>query len=193
MGREWATGIPEPKNLSGMGLAPSPSNTDGQYRTGMGLAPSPPRSVLSALPIGRNSDMPANRDVAHRMSLLFWAGSLVVLASSRISTCSRGLRNVQVLIRWALQNGTSVIPKASSEAHLRSNLEVLNWELSPEDFKELSSIEYQVHVLLVSRVCMLRRSNKLWCAGRANMIASSSYGGPRALLRPGPPPFSYLS
>ena len=30
-----------------------------------------------------------------------------------------GKSPVQILIRWALQNGTSVIPKATSEAHLQ--------------------------------------------------------------------------
>lgn len=51
---------------------------------------------------------------------------------------------VQVLVRWALQHGTIVIPKASSEAHLRSNLEALDWELPQEDMKALSSLKFQV-------------------------------------------------
>jgi diketogulonate reductase-like aldo/keto reductase len=50
----------------------------------------------------------------------------------------------QVLVRWGIQHGTSVIPKASSEPHLRSNLDVLNWELSKDDFKAISSIKFQV-------------------------------------------------
>jgi hypothetical protein len=42
---DGATGVPDPKTLSGMGLDPSPLKTDGQYiyGTGMGLAPSPTR------------------------------------------------------------------------------------------------------------------------------------------------------
>jgi diketogulonate reductase-like aldo/keto reductase len=50
----------------------------------------------------------------------------------------------QVLVRWALQHGTSVIPKASSESHMRSNLDVLNWPLPEDDFKALSSLKFQV-------------------------------------------------
>ena len=49
----------------------------------------------------------------------------------------------QVLVRWALQHGTAVVPRASGEAHLRSNLGALDWELPPEDFQALSSFEFQ--------------------------------------------------
>lgn len=51
--------------------------------------------------------------------------------------------SVQVLVRWGIQHGTSVIPKASSESHLHSNLDVLNWELSKDDFHAISSIKIQ--------------------------------------------------
>ena len=47
-------------------------------------------------------------------------------------------------MRWGLQHGTAVIPRASSESHLRSNLEALDWELPSEDYKALSSFEFQV-------------------------------------------------
>eukprot|EP00884_Botryococcus_braunii_P000023 jgi/Botrbrau1/10020/Bobra.0012s0107.1 len=58
-----------------------------------------------------------------------------------------GKHPAQVLIRWAIQNKTSVIPKASSKSHLRSNLDVLSWELSAQDFKELSGLEYQARMV----------------------------------------------
>ena len=47
-------------------------------------------------------------------------------------------------MRWALQHGTSVIPKASSEDHLRSNLDALQWELPEKEYSAVSSIAYQV-------------------------------------------------
>lgn len=49
----------------------------------------------------------------------------------------------QILIRWAIQHGTSVIPKATSETHIKGNLDVLNWELSKEDYDTLNSLKYQ--------------------------------------------------
>ena len=42
---------------------------------------------------------------------------------------------VQVLIRWAIQNGTSVIPKATGVSHIQGNLDALNFELSQEEFQ----------------------------------------------------------
>ena len=47
-------------------------------------------------------------------------------------------------MRWGLQNGNALIPRASSESHLRSNMDALNWELSPEEFEALSSFKFQV-------------------------------------------------
>ena len=40
-----------------------------------------------------------------------------------------------MLIRWAIQNGTSVIPKATGESHIKGNLEALDMELSKEEFE----------------------------------------------------------
>jgi hypothetical protein len=52
---------------------------------------------------------------------------------------------VQVLVRWALQRGTSVLPKSVNPSRIRSNIEhVVEWALSEEDFKRLSSLELQV-------------------------------------------------
>ncbi|KAL4443567.1 hypothetical protein ABPG75_011304 [Micractinium tetrahymenae] len=49
----------------------------------------------------------------------------------------------QVLIRWALQHGTSVIPKSTSPARIRGNLRVFDWELSAEDYAALSTLPDQ--------------------------------------------------
>lgn len=54
-----------------------------------------------------------------------------------------GKSPAQILIRWGLQHGTSVIPKATSEAHLKSNLEVLEWTLPNSDYDAISSIQFQ--------------------------------------------------
>lgn len=50
----------------------------------------------------------------------------------------------QVLIRWAVQNGTSVLPKSKNPERIESNLHVFDWSLDAEDFKKLSSINDQV-------------------------------------------------
>jgi 2,5-diketo-D-gluconate reductase B len=44
----------------------------------------------------------------------------------------------QVALRWLVQQGMVVIPKASSEAHLRENMDVFDWSLSAEEMEQVS-------------------------------------------------------
>ncbi len=46
----------------------------------------------------------------------------------------------QVALKWLLGKGLVVIPKASSEEHLKQNLSVFDWELSGQDIKAIDSI-----------------------------------------------------
>lgn len=62
----------------------------------------------------------------------------------------------QVLLRWGIQRGTSVIPKATKVSHLKRNLEAANWELPPEDFKLLNFLGYQARSSLpLTNTCFL--------------------------------------
>ncbi|GAX83363.1 hypothetical protein CEUSTIGMA_g10788.t1 [Chlamydomonas eustigma] len=54
-----------------------------------------------------------------------------------------GKTPAQVLVRWAVQRGTSVLPKSVHPDRLRANLDVLEWSISKEDFERLSSFSYQ--------------------------------------------------
>lgn len=54
-----------------------------------------------------------------------------------------GKSPAQVLVRWALQRGTSVLPKSVNPARIRSNAEVWDWELSGADVAALSMLGYQ--------------------------------------------------
>ena len=51
-----------------------------------------------------------------------------------------GKTAAQVALRWLLQKGLIVIPKASSDAHLRENLDLFDWELTPEEMGEIDSL-----------------------------------------------------
>ena len=44
-----------------------------------------------------------------------------------------GKTSAQVALRWLVQQGMVVIPKASSRAHLQENMDVFEWALSPEE------------------------------------------------------------
>jgi len=49
-----------------------------------------------------------------------------------------------VLIRWALQRGTSVLPKSVNAERIAANLASANLVLTDEDFHRLSSLPTQV-------------------------------------------------
>ncbi|XP_066367688.1 aldose reductase isoform X1 [Miscanthus floridulus] len=53
----------------------------------------------------------------------------------------------QVLIKWALQRGTSVIPKSTKDERIKENIQVFGWEIPEEDFKVLRSIKDEKRVL----------------------------------------------
>jgi diketogulonate reductase-like aldo/keto reductase len=46
----------------------------------------------------------------------------------------------QICLRWALQKGIIVIPKTSSEARLRENMAIFDWEIVPEDVERLDTL-----------------------------------------------------
>lgn len=56
----------------------------------------------------------------------------------------------QVLVRWAIQRGTSVIPKSTNPDRIKENIHVFDWELPEQDFKVLSSISDQVCLVITS-------------------------------------------
>ncbi|KAJ4830689.1 hypothetical protein Tsubulata_028405 [Turnera subulata] len=53
----------------------------------------------------------------------------------------------QVLVKWALQRGTSVIPKSVHSERIKENMQVFGWEIPEQDFQALSSIPDQKRVL----------------------------------------------
>ncbi|XP_061362141.1 aldose reductase [Gastrolobium bilobum] len=53
----------------------------------------------------------------------------------------------QVLVKWAIQRGTSVIPKSTKPQRIRENVSVFNWEIPEQDYKALSNIPDQRRVL----------------------------------------------
>ncbi|XP_053133594.1 glyoxal reductase-like isoform X2 [Hemicordylus capensis] len=53
----------------------------------------------------------------------------------------RGRTPAQVLLRWALQQGVSVIPKSACPARVAENAQLWDWELSPADMELLGGMD----------------------------------------------------
>jgi len=51
----------------------------------------------------------------------------------------------QVLLRWAIEHGMSVIPKTSNLDHLRENMEIFDFSLTPEQIQELDNLDKHKH------------------------------------------------
>lgn len=50
----------------------------------------------------------------------------------------------QVLVRWAIQRGTSTIPKSDHAERIKENIKVFSWEIPELDFQAISDIPDQV-------------------------------------------------
>jgi diketogulonate reductase-like aldo/keto reductase len=53
----------------------------------------------------------------------------------------------QISLRWSIQKGNVVIPKASSSEHLAENADVFAFELTPEDMDRIDGIEGNVRIV----------------------------------------------
>lgn len=51
-----------------------------------------------------------------------------------------GKSEAQVALKWLLQKDMIVIPKASSTAHLRANLDLFDWQLGDEELARLNAV-----------------------------------------------------
>ncbi|CAK0772186.1 hypothetical protein CVIRNUC_003937 [Coccomyxa viridis] len=70
-------------------------------------------------------------------------GQREVMEDRTVAAVARrlGRTNAQVLIRWSLQQGFICLPKSSDPERQKANLDVFSFELSPEDMKELNSLD----------------------------------------------------
>lgn len=53
---------------------------------------------------------------------------------------SHGKTPSQIILRWTTQKGISVIPRSKSRNHLMENLEIFDFELSPEEMKSIDAL-----------------------------------------------------
>ncbi|MDB5238895.1 MAG: hypothetical protein JWO00_230 [Candidatus Parcubacteria bacterium] len=70
------------------------------------------------------------------------------LADPRVTEIAKkyGKSNAQVFIRWGLQHGCIVIPKSVREARIKENIDVFDFEISPEDMKAIDALNENLHI-----------------------------------------------
>lgn len=56
-----------------------------------------------------------------------------------------GRNNVQIILRWHVQDGNVVIPGSKNPAHIRSNLDIWDFELTDEEMKEIAALNKNKH------------------------------------------------
>ena len=54
---------------------------------------------------------------------------------------AHGVSSAQVILRWDLQRGITVIPGSSNPDHIRENLDLFDFELSSEEMKRISDLD----------------------------------------------------
>jgi 2,5-diketo-D-gluconate reductase A len=74
-----------------------------------------------------------------------WAplGQGALLTHPKVTAVAEGHRRTpaQVLIRWHIQLGNIVIPKSVNPSRIASNLDVFDFELSPDEMASISSLD----------------------------------------------------
>lgn len=65
------------------------------------------------------------------------------LEDARISEIARiyNKTNAEILIRWSLQHGCVVIPRSTKEAHIKENMNIFDFEISPENMKKIDMLD----------------------------------------------------
>jgi D-xylose reductase len=66
-----------------------------------------------------------------------------VLNELRVSSIAQqhGKTPAQIVLRWAVQRGTSIIPKTSRPERLKENLAIFDFELSQQEMKQIGSLD----------------------------------------------------
>ncbi len=60
---------------------------------------------------------------------------------------SHGKSAAQISLRWLIQKGAIIVPKASSVEHLKANMDLDGWELSPEQMERVDDIGVRMKVV----------------------------------------------
>ncbi|MBQ1612171.1 MAG: aldo/keto reductase, partial [Alphaproteobacteria bacterium] len=52
-----------------------------------------------------------------------------------------GKTNVQIILRWHIQEGNSVFPKTTNLEHMRDNFDIFDFELTADEMREIAKLD----------------------------------------------------
>lgn len=79
-----------------------------------------------------NKNTPEQKENVKKES---WAFELTLFS------LSTGKTEGQVVLRWGLQRGCSVIPKSENEGRIKANLDLFEFELDTEDMEGIKTLD----------------------------------------------------
>ena len=79
------------------------------------------------------------------VTILVAVGAVLQDAVIRRIAQRRGKSAAQVALRWALQQGVSVIPSSSKQYRIEANFDVLSWRLDEDDMTTIQTRECGRH------------------------------------------------
>jgi len=62
---------------------------------------------------------------------------------------THGKTPAQVALKWALEKGVVVLPKSTSEAHLRQNIDLFGWDLAADEIDRIDAIDRMENVYMI--------------------------------------------
>lgn len=54
----------------------------------------------------------------------------------------KGVSAAQIMLKWSLQQGNIVIPKAQSYFHMNENMQLFHFDLTPDDIVSISQLKH---------------------------------------------------
>ena len=60
-----------------------------------------------------------------------------------------GKTNVQIILRWHIQEGTIIFPKSTNPQHIKDNFDIFDFELTEEDMEQIRAVDKNVRFFTV--------------------------------------------
>lgn len=61
-----------------------------------------------------------------------------------------GKNNVQIILRWHIQEGNIVFPKSTNPKHIRENIDIFDFELTEEEMRQIRALDKGVRFFNMS-------------------------------------------